>query len=309
MSTQAPPTIDPNAAQRWQHLRKTDPVWLHDEVERRMQERLSWITRQPASFARWASNSRNSRDSSDQPVHHLLRSRYPKATEYVVTTHPVTGSIHMKRVNKPWWHPARWCTWSRPPIAGASAGVDMVWANMALHMSAQPGEWIAQWHKLLAVDGFLMFSCFGPDTLRELRGLYQEMGWPEPAHEFTDMHDWGDMLVQAGFAEPVMDMERITLSFQTPQRLLQELRELGRNLHVGRFAGLRGKGWLARLKQALHERLRRDSEGGQLCLSFEIVYGHAFKPAPRLGVAPQTVVSLDEMRQALAAGKSHRPFP
>jgi malonyl-CoA O-methyltransferase len=62
-----------------------------------------------------------------------------------------------------------------------------------------------------------MFSCFGPDTLRELREhLPVALGWPAPAHEFTDMHDWGDMLAQAGFAEPVMDMERITLTFPTP---------------------------------------------------------------------------------------------
>jgi malonyl-CoA O-methyltransferase len=184
----------------------------------------------------------------------------------------------------------------------------MLWANMALHMASDPFSLLQRWNRVLKPNGFVMFSCFGPDTLRELRGLYQRMGWPEPAHEFTDMHDWGDMLVQVGFAEPVMDMERITLSFQTPERLLQELRELGRNLHVGRFAGLRGKGWLVRLKRTLGEQLRRDSEDGQLCLSFEIVYGHAFKPAPRLGVAAQTVVSLDEMRQALAAGKSRKPF-
>ena len=86
---------------------------------------------------------------------------------------------------------------------------------------------MAQWHRALAVDGYLMFSCLGPDTAKELRAVYADMGWPPAGHAFTDMHDWGDMLVQAGFAEPVMDMERITLTFATPQRLLEELRELG----------------------------------------------------------------------------------
>jgi malonyl-CoA O-methyltransferase len=112
------------------------------------------------------------------------------------------------------------------------------------------------------------------------------------------MHDWGDMLVQAGFAEPVMDMERIELTFATPQRLLQELRELGRNLHVGRPAGLRGRAWLGRLHEALAE-LAVPDQGGQLKLTFEIVYGHAYKPAPRLKVAPQTSISLDDMRHQL----------
>ena len=93
------------------------------------------------------------------------------------------------------------------------------------------------------------------------------------------MHDWGDMLIQAGFADPVMDMETITLSFASAQRLLQELRGLGRNFHPQRFAGLRGRGWLDRLHDALQTHARLPD--GQLGLRFEIVYGHAFKAAPR----------------------------
>ena len=98
-----------------------------------------------------------------------------------------------------------------------------------------------------------MFSCLGPDTLRELRSLYRSLGWPPPGHDFTDMHDWGDMLVHAGFAEPVMDMERITLTWETPQQVLDELRELGSNLHPDRFAALRGKEW----KRQLHDEMTR----------------------------------------------------
>ena len=111
------------------------------------------------------------------------------------------------------------------------------------------------------------------------------------------MHDWGDMLIEAGFAEPVMDMERITLTFPTAQRLLQELQELGANLHPQRFAGLRGRHWHARLLEALEEHLRRPGEG--LGLTFEIVYGHAFKPAPRVPVAEHSAVSLQDMRAML----------
>jgi malonyl-CoA O-methyltransferase len=98
------------------------------------------------------------------------------------------------------------------------------------------------------------------------------------------MHDWGDMLVQAGFAEPVMDMERITLTFPSPQRLLQELRELGRNLHPGRFQGCAGvPGWRDCI-EALAAAWR-SGDGAPLSLTFEINYGHAFKPAPRLRAA------------------------
>ena len=173
----------------------------------------------------------------------------------------------------------------------------MLWANMALHMAEDPQALIAQWHRALAVDGFLMFSCLGPDTLHELRALYQAMGWPALSHDFTDMHDWGDMLAAAGFAEPVMDMERITLTFETPERLLAELRGLGRNLHPKRFPGLRGRKWHAQLKQGIASM--------PIQMTFEVIYGHAFKPAPRLSIRPETVLSLAQMRDALSQRKSY----
>jgi malonyl-CoA O-methyltransferase len=125
------------------------------------------------------------------------------------------------------------------------------------------------------------------------------MGWPPASHEFTDMHDWGDMLVQAGFAEPVMDVERITLTFATPQRLLLELRELGRNLHPKRFAGLRGRQWHATLLAELGQQAVSEGAIDALPLTFEIIYGHAFKPPPRHPVRAETRLSLEEMRITL----------
>jgi malonyl-CoA O-methyltransferase len=180
----------------------------------------------------------------------------------------------------------------------------MLWANMALHTAPDPQALIAEWHRLIAVGGFAMFSCLGPDTLRELRAVYAQAGWPASGHEFTDMHDWGDMLVQAGFAEPVMDMEHITLTYSSPQSLLAELRTLGRNLHPQRFAGLRSRAWLARLHAAISDNLASPVGDGRLQLTFEVVYGHAFKPAPRLKVQAETTVSLDQMRSALKQGSA-----
>jgi len=178
----------------------------------------------------------------------------------------------------------------------------MLWSNMALHMAADPQDLICRWHRALAVDGYLMFSCLGPDTLRELHGVYAAMGWPPAGHAFTDMHDWGDMLVHAGFAEPVMDMERITLTFATPERLVQELRELGANLHPDRFPSLRGRRWRDKLYTVLAEQLADPQQGGQLALTFEIIYGHAFKPAPRVRMDSSSTVSLQDMRLMLRKG-------
>jgi malonyl-CoA O-methyltransferase len=179
----------------------------------------------------------------------------------------------------------------------------MLWANMLLHTCAQPQQILKIWHDTLAVDGFLMFSCLGPDSLRELREAYACQGWPEPAHEFTDMHDWGDMLVEAGFAEPVMDMERINLTYESPDRMLADLRGWGRNLHIQRFSGLRGRRWREQLDQALMT-LARPEEGGRLSLSFEIVYGHAMKPQPRAKLSAQTEIGLDQMRQMLRSSNA-----
>ena len=176
--------------------------------------------------------------------------------------------------------------------------MDMVWANMLLHQAADPQALLAEWHRVLAVDGFLMFSCLGPDTLQELRTVYARMGWPMPSHEFTDMHDWGDMLVHAGFAEPVMDMEKITLTYVNPEKLVEDLRKLGRNFHVSRFEGLRGKNWYKNFQNALLSLAQIDSEG-RLALTFEVVYGHALKPQARVKITSKSEIDLDDMRQML----------
>ena len=298
MTEQTPPTIDPVAAQRWQQFPATQSAWLHEEVARRMQERLQWIRLQPQSWVHWESVR------GGLAAHRELLRRYPKAQSVVVEPVSQRAQLASKTIAPKWWQGARWMTPTtrcEPPAEGVA---QMVWANMLLHMSAEPQALLAQWHRALAVDGFVMFSCLGPDTLAELRALYQSAGWPPPVHEFTDMHDWGDMLVQAGFAEPVMDMERITLSFADPARLLRELRELGRNLHPARHAALRGRRWHERLSQALEAQLR--GPDGQLALTFEVIYGHAVKPAPRHKVQAQTVLTLEQMRASLNQRKSYR---
>ncbi|HEY4663594.1 MAG TPA: biotin synthase [Comamonas sp.] len=297
MSENLPPTIDPIAAARWQRAAPAQSPWLHEEVGRRMEDRLQWICRTPKSWCDW------------QPVrggmqtHALIAQRYPQAQAYVVETEPRMQAVAQQTWGKAWWSPSRWTgnkTFVEIPAPGS---MEMLWANMLLHHQAQPQQMLKAWHEALAVDGFVMFSCLGPDTVKELRDLYARMGWPAAGHSYTDMHDWGDMLVQAGFAEPVMDMETITLTFATPERLLQELRELGCNLHPQRFAGLRGKAWLKQLHAAMNEYLRVDSSEGQLAVTFELVYGHAFKPAPRVAVESESAVSLEQMRSMLKKGR------
>ncbi len=292
-----PPTIDPAAARRWERVAPRHAPWLHEEVGSRMEQRLQWIKRRPESWADWDPQRGGRR------AHEAIASRYPGARLYraepILSTLPADES----RSRQPWWKPSRWLAPARPIPLLPAAGVDLLWANMILHNSGEPTALIARWHRAVAIDGFLMFSCLGPDSLRELRQLYAERGWPAAGHELTDMHDWGDMLVRAGFAEPVMDMERIVLSYQDPDRLLRELRELGRNFHPARFGRLRGRGWRSALADQLRQGLPRDPLTGRMTVTFEIIYGHAFKPAPRPRVAAQTSLTMDDMRAVLRRGR------
>ncbi|MEJ7931171.1 biotin synthase [Ramlibacter sp. AN1015] len=293
MPDSLPPTIDPQAAARWQARAPARPPWLHEEVGRRMEERLQWIRLQPRHWIDWHPMR------GGLEVHHRVAERYPQAQALVVEPIATQRAAAERQFALPWWQ--RWRAQGTTVVASAPDGAaQMLWANMALHLAPDPQALVSAWHRALAVDGFLMFSCLGPDTLRELRPLYAQLGWGPCGHEFTDMHDWGDMLVHAGFAEPVMDMERLTLTWPDARTMLRELRELGANLHPRRFAGLRGRLWRRRLEEALTAGLT--AADGRLALSFEIVYGHAFKPAPRARVGGETALSLDDMRALIRKG-------
>ena len=285
--------MDPLAAARWAALPvgATSP-WLHEEVAARMQERLDFIKLQPTQWVHWEPSQ------GGLLAHRALQKRYPQAAVWLSSEHEAQALAAKSALQGRWWQAQHWLGprihTGMPPQGQAQ----MLWANMHLHHAAQPQQLLKRWHQALAVDGFLMFSCLGPDSLRELREAYAQQGWAPPAHEFTDMHDWGDLLVEAGFAEPVMDMERITLTYDSPERLLAELRVWGRNLHAQRFAGLRGRAWRAQLEAVLLS-LARPEHGGRLALSFEIVYGHALKPQPRVPVSAKTEIGLEQMRQML----------
>ena len=130
-------------------------------------------------------------------------------------------------------------------------------------------------------------------SLQGLRDAYARQQWPAPCAPFVDMHDLGDMLVHAGFADPVMDQETLTLRWSDPQALLAELRGLGGNTAPDRMEGLRTPRWQAQLVRELESIAAPD---GSIGLSFEVAYGHAFKAAPRLRAGEATTVSLEDMR-------------
>ncbi|MDO8274750.1 MAG: hypothetical protein Q7T22_04425, partial [Serpentinimonas sp.] len=207
------PDLDPVAAQRWRTLARPASPWLHEEIGQRMAQRLDWLTQRPSAWLSW---------------------------------NPALGGLLAQEAVQARYPEARWQALDeqgRPQRQASGAALqpgqaDMLWANMALHLYAQPQALLVHWRDWLRPEGLLFFSGLGPDTLLELRRVYEVLGWPPPHQPYTDMHDWGDMLVQAGFNAPVLDMERLTLSYPSAERLLQDLREGGRNLHLQRPEGL-----------------------------------------------------------------------
>jgi malonyl-CoA O-methyltransferase len=171
--------------------------------------------------------------------------------------------------------------------------VDLIWSNLALHWHPQPDHVFSEWRRVLKVDGLLMFSCFGPDTFRELRTAFAQAGGPKggaSALPFVDMHDFGDMLVNSGFSTPVMDMETITVTYESVDKLMADVRAHGGNPLATRRRGLLGRNAWRRVTEALEQTRRAD---GRLPLTFEVIYGHAFRPEPRTTAAGEAIVRLD----------------
>jgi malonyl-CoA O-methyltransferase len=173
------------------------------------------------------------------------------------------------------------------PLAAAS--VDLAWSNLTLHHLGDPLPALKELRRVLKVGGLLMFSCYGPDTLKELRSAFAAQDKEAHVQEFVDMHDLGDMLSSCGYAAPVMDMELITVTYAGVDALLADLRATGQaNALAARRRGLTGKGVFGAMRAA-YAKQRRD---GSLPASFEIVYGHAWKAQPRVSEDGRAVVTL-----------------
>jgi malonyl-CoA O-methyltransferase len=172
--------------------------------------------------------------------------------------------------------------------------VDLIWSNLALLWHPYPDRVFREWRRVLRVDGLLMFSSFGPDTLIELRQAFAAAGMGQGrVLPFVDMHDFGDQLVEAGFSTPVMDMEKLTVTYDTVEALLADVRALGGNPLDTRSRGLDGRAGWQRIRAALEAGRRRD---GKLGLTFEVIYGHAFRPVPRTTAEGEAIVRFHPRR-------------
>lgn len=173
------------------------------------------------------------------------------------------------------------------PLANASIG--LVWSNLAIQWCNDLDATFQEFYRVLQPEGLVMFSTFGPDTLKELRIATSGQAGLTSVSRFIDMHDIGDALVRTGFSAPVLDVERYTLTYDDVKGVMRDLKSIGaHNATGGRARGLLGRGFLAKL-EASYEQFRLD---GKLPATFEVVYGHAWrgqdKPKFSDGVSPVT---------------------
>jgi malonyl-CoA O-methyltransferase len=280
-----------------------DVGWLARQIAARLDERLSIIKLQPQQVldaSGWLGQGAA-----------VLSRRYPAATVSVLERD--NDALMHEPTSAPQTWSSRWARWAgwKPgggarPAAQATIApgqpwpeVDLVWSNLDLHTHADAEAEIARWHAAVKPGGFVMFSALGPGSFAELQRWHHELGFGPATVPFVDMHDHGDMLVQAGFADPVMDQERLSFTWSDPAAALRDLRALGGNAHPARFAGLRTPRWRQRLSEAWHAHAGSD---GRLSLSVEVAYGHAFRVERASRVPAEARITVDELRATARSG-------
>ena len=226
-----------------------------------------------------------------------LKRRYPKAQVVALDSSP--RMLHEAARQQSWLRPfARVCA-DAGLLPLADASVDLIVSNLMLQW-CDPDSVFAEFRRVLAPHGLLSFSAFGPDTLRELRTAWDQVDSHSHVHHFIDMHDLGDALVRAGFASPVLDVERYILKYLTVRKVAEDLKATGaHNATTGRAKGLTGARKFAAM-QAAYENFRQD---GRLPATYEVVFAHAWVPAQSLRRDPKdgTSVSLEEIKRELRA--------
>jgi malonyl-CoA O-methyltransferase len=269
--------------------------FLYGEVARRMDERLRLVRLQPDQIL-------DAGCGAGQQVA-LLHARYPTA-RYIGQDHSATLLRYAQREAKKYFSTgwpqkllqwrgasakAQWLHTDLTHTGLAPESLDLVWSNLALHWHARPHDVLHEWGRILRVNGLVFFSCFGPATCQELRAAAQLAGLNTMTPSFVDMHDFGDLLIEKGFADPVMDQEVLTLTYATPEKLLADVKALGGNPSVGRRAGLLGRDRYQALLAALETQRKAD---GRLHLTVEVAYGHAWRSGTRRATTGETRVNV-----------------
>ncbi len=221
----------------------------------------------------------------------LLARHYRRA--HVIGIDLAHAMTRLARARRRWWANHCYFVGDAELLPFADASMDIVVSNLTLQW-CRPDPVFSECLRVLRPGGVMLFSSFGPDTLKELRQAWQQVDGGIHVHDFIDMHDLGDAMLRAGFAEPVMDIDRYTLTYSRVSDVLRDLRDIG----AANAAARRSRGLLGRQR---YQQFYRAYEGlalvdGRVPATYEVVYGHAWVPETEAKSAPgiQTV-ALDEI--------------
>lgn len=238
---------------------------LQREVGARLLERLALLRMAPRRILDLGTGTGH--------IAQALLKRYAGAQ--VVGLDIAEGMLTQARRRSGWWRRPRFVCGDIERLPFANHSVDMILSNLTLQWCNGLDAAFAEFRRVLRPGGTLLFTSFGPDTLRELRASWAAADSYTHVNSFLDMHDVGDALVRAGLLEPVLDTERFTLTYPDLQGLVRDLKTLGaHNVTAGRARGLTGRGRWQRMREA-YEAQRTD---GALPATYEVVYGHAWAP-------------------------------
>lgn len=239
---------------------------LQQEVGRRLLERLDVIRIEPQRVLDLGAGT--GQLSAD------LLKRYSRAQVLALDVAP--AMLQQARRRGRFWRRPLCLAGDAEALPLQPGSVDLIVSNLALPWLTDLDRAFAGFARALKPGGVLLFSSFGPDTLKELRQAWAAVDDHVHVHDFIDMHDVGDALMRAGFAEPVMEAEYITLTYSDLGALVRDLRDTGgSNLAAGRRPGLTPKHAAADLRAAYEHWRQAD---GRLPATCEIVYGHAWAP-------------------------------
>ncbi|MDH5571200.1 MAG: malonyl-ACP O-methyltransferase BioC [Gammaproteobacteria bacterium] len=204
-----------------------------------------------------------------------LAAKYPSATIYAADIAPAMlryakGSLSWLRKFK---KRDKFIVTDANSLAFADNSMDIIFSNLTLQWCPQLEQVFKELKRVLKPGGMLLFSTFGPDTLKELRNSWLKVDDNIHVNHFIDLHDVGDAMLQAGFSDPVMDMEMITVTYKDVKSIMRDLKQIGaHNVNQGRARALTGKGRLLKLQQE-YEVYRSQ---GVLPVSHEVIYGNAW---------------------------------
>lgn len=242
---------------------------LQQEVANRLVERMDYMSMKPVSIL--------DAGAGTGFISQRLASRYPKAkiTGLDLAFNMLKQAKSKRSLKQRWNKQFNYINAEVENIPLADASVDLVISGLTLQWCQDLTKVFKEFRRILAPDGLLLFSTFGPDTLKELRHSWAKVDELAHVNAFTDMHDVGDALMQSGFADPVMDMEMLTMTYEDVKTVMRDLKKIGaHNVMQGRSHTMTGKNKLKNMMHA-YEQFRDD---GLLPVSYEIVYGHAWVP-------------------------------